>query len=331
MSSFAKKILYLSLATILIIQGFSVFIPISHAENGVTLTPGGNPSGIDSNCASSSDNNANCYTLDSGLAEILKTKTIDTSSLGSFINSIIAFIIGIAGIITVIMIMYDGFSYWSAGNTGGTSKMGEVKGRIWKRMLGLILILTIYTILRTINPDLLNLVPQINYAALSPDEGGDGSETDSIPSDQSAAPTTPSKACPAGFTKVQVFTVCKTIEKNIQKLLTAATSSGITLAGGGFRTYDSQVSLRKKNCGSDNDSIYHKPANQCSPPTAIPGTSRHESGLAFDFTCNGHGAINMQTNAGNSKPCFDWLKANASKYGLKNYYKENWHWSIDGH
>ena len=209
--------------------------------------------------------------------------------------------------------------------------MGEVKGRIWKRMLGLILILTIYTILRTINPDLLRIVPEINYAALSHDEAGDGAETDSISSDQSAAPTGKSKACPAGFTKVQIFTVCKTIEKNIKNLLNAATSTGITLGGGGFRTYDSQVALRKKNCGgSDNYSVFEKPANQCSPQTAIPGTSRHESGLAFDFTCNGQGSINLSQRPA-TKVCFDWLKANASKYGLKNYYKENWHWSIDGH
>ncbi len=123
--------------------------------NTVTVAQTPNPSGIDPNC----EGKPTCYSLDSGLAEILKMKTIDTSSLGGFINSIIAFGIGIAGIITVVMIMYDGFSYWSAGNDGNEAKMGKVKGRIWKRLLGLVLLLTVYTILRTINPDLLQIVP----------------------------------------------------------------------------------------------------------------------------------------------------------------------------
>ena len=327
MSPRIRKIIYALLTVIILVQGFVFLVNISHADNAVTLNGSGSSSGIDPNC----QGNDSCYSLDSGLAEILKMKTIDTSSLGGFINSIIAFGIGIAGVVTVVMIMYDGFSYWSAGNDGNEAKMGKVKGRIWKRLLGLVLLLTVYTILRTINPDLLNLVPRINYAALSPDEAGDNTETGASTSDQSAAPDYKPKACPAGLTKVQVFTVCKSIEKNLTNLLNAATSAGITLGGGGFRSYDQQVALRQQNCGgSDNYSTFQKPAKQCTPPTAPPGTSRHESGLAFDFTCNNAGIINL-TSRPATKVCFDWLKANAATYGLKNYYKENWHWSIDGH
>jgi hypothetical protein len=107
-----------------------------------------------------------CYQLYSGFAEVLKGKFDNLNSLGDFINAIIALIIGIAGVITVGLIMWDGFTYWQAGKGGDTAAVGAVKGRIWKRLLGLLLLFTIYTILRTINPDLLNLTPRINPVEL---------------------------------------------------------------------------------------------------------------------------------------------------------------------
>jgi LAS superfamily LD-carboxypeptidase LdcB len=68
------------------------------------------------------------------------------------------------------------------------------------------------------------------------------------------------------------------------------------------------------------------PASRCSPPTAIPGTSQHERGLAIDFTCNG-GPIG-QRDHGN--PCYLWLSAHAASYGLHNLPSEAWHWSTTG-
>jgi len=107
-----------------------------------------------------------CYQLYGGFAEVLKGKFDNINSLGDFINAIIALAIGIAGVITVGMVMIDGFTYWRAGKEGNEVALGVVKGRIWKRLLGLLLLFTIYTILRTINPDLLNLTPRINVVEL---------------------------------------------------------------------------------------------------------------------------------------------------------------------
>ena len=42
------------------------------------------------------------------------------------------------------------------------------------------------------------------------------------------------------------------------------------------------------------------------------------------FLCDGV-LIGSQDNK-----CFVWLKNNASKFGLKNYAAEPWHWSTDG-
>jgi len=47
-----------------------------------------------------------------------------------------------------------------------------------------------------------------------------------------------------------------------------------------------QISLRKSNCGSSQWAIYEKPASQCNPATARPGTSKHETGRAVDLGPN---------------------------------------------
>ena len=82
----------------------------------------------------------------------------------------------------------------------------------------------------------------------------------------------------------------------------------------------SQIAVRKANCGPTAYDIYEKPSKECSPPTAIPGTSQHEKGLAIDFeSCD-------------TKPaaCFKWLATNAKTYGFKNLPSEPWHWSTTG-
>ena len=104
----------------------------------------------------------------------------------------------------------------------------------------------------------------------------------------------------------------------------AAASAGLTLAGGGYRSYEAQVAVRRANCGTSHYDIYDKPAKQCSPPTARPGQSLHERGLAIDITVNGS-LIRSRDSAG-----FRWLAANAASYGLYNLPSEEWHWSTTG-
>jgi hypothetical protein len=120
------------------------------------------------------------------------------------------------------------------------------------------------------------------------------------------------------------ITVATSIADNVERLLAAASADGISFGGGGYRNSSSQIALRRSNCGSSNYAIYQMPASQCSPPTARPGASMHERGLAIDFTYNGR-VINSRSNPG-----YLWLKANASKYGLYNLPSEPWHWSVNG-
>jgi hypothetical protein len=57
-----------------------------------------------------------------------------------------------------------------------------------------------------------------------------------------------------------------------------------------------------------------------SDPVAKPGFSNHQMGLAIDF------GFWKNTNTG----LYDWLKANASRYGYQQLPSEVWHWSTNG-
>ena len=127
-------------------------------------------------------------------------------------------------------------------------------------------------------------------------------------------------SCPGGGS----ITVAGTIADSVQSLLDAAFADGIVLCGGGYRDPEEQIELRMANCGTSEYAIYEMPSSQCSPPTARPGTSLHEQGLAIDFTCNGGGALSSGSD------CFSWLSANAATYGLYNLPSEPWHWSVNG-
>lgn len=54
-----------------------------------------------------------------------------------------------------------------------------------------------------------------------------------------------------------------------------AVGGGLSITSG-WRSEASQISLRQQHCGGTQYDIYQKPSSQCSPPTAIPGTSNHE-------------------------------------------------------
>ncbi|MXZ16554.1 MAG: hypothetical protein F4Y76_13755 [Acidimicrobiales bacterium] len=118
--------------------------------------------------------------------------------------------------------------------------------------------------------------------------------------------------------------VHESIANKVQDLLEHAARDGIRLTGGGYRSAASQIALRRAHCGTSQWAIYQKPSYQCRPPTARPGRSMHERGLAIDFRHNGRGVTSRNSTA------FRWLAANAATYGLYNLPSEPWHWSTNG-
>ncbi|MFA6524472.1 MAG: D-alanyl-D-alanine carboxypeptidase family protein [Candidatus Paceibacterota bacterium] len=245
------------------------------------------------------------------------------TGFAGYLNMMIQIFIGIAAVLSMIMIVMGGIEYMTSELVSGKN---EGKERITHAILGLILALGSYAILNTLNPDLLNVgLSKLEQATLTIDP-----ETELAPWEGTSNLTSPTGTCKEGYTNITTYgsptkiNVCKSISENSQKMLAAAKKVNIILSGWGARTYDQQIDLRKKHKCPD---IYTSPSNTCKPPTARPGHSKHESGKAIDFTCNGQ---SMEKSGGKNSVCFKWLSNNAKTYGLKNLASESWHWSDDG-
>lgn len=141
--------------------------------------------------------------------------------------------------------------------------------------------------------------------------------------------STPSGPLPNGpvgieeIVDVQGIQVHRSIATQVNAMLTAAKNAGLDIDGSGWRDPAEQIALRRQNCGPTDYDIHQRPSSECTPPTARPGTSNHERGLAIDFRCNGG---TMRTG----DACFNWMTQNAETYGFYNLPSESWHWSVDG-
>jgi len=101
------------------------------------------------------------------------------------------------------------------------------------------------------------------------------------------------------------------ISANVLAMAAAAKADGVSLAANsGFRTMAHQTSL----CPCDAVRV------------AIPGTSNHQMGLAIDFG----GGLPSTPGPIPNNAFWNWLSANAGRFGLKNYPQEAWHWSATG-
>ena len=142
-----------------------------------------------------------------------------------------------------------------------------------------------------------------------------------------AAPSAPRTVPITGsgsIVSVSGIRVHTSIASSLADMLGAADAAGISLSGGGYRDPAGQIAVRRANCGTSDYAIYQMPASSCRPPTARPGTSMHERGLAIDFTHGGR-IINSRSSA-----AFRWLDVNAARYGFYNLPSEPWHWSSNG-
>ncbi|MEV4641506.1 M15 family metallopeptidase [Actinoplanes sp. NPDC049548] len=124
----------------------------------------------------------------------------------------------------------------------------------------------------------------------------------------------------ADTTSVNGITVHRSVAFSFRRMIADAQADGVALSGGGFRTKKQQIALRKSNGCPD---VWTAPPSSCRVPTAIPGRSLHELGLAIDMTSGGRTLTS--DSAG-----FRWLSEHADEYGFVNLPSEPWHWSITG-
>ncbi|GGR12800.1 hypothetical protein GCM10010168_33200 [Actinoplanes ianthinogenes] len=124
----------------------------------------------------------------------------------------------------------------------------------------------------------------------------------------------------ADTTQVYGVTVNRTVAFAFKQMVDDAQADGVQISGGGFRTKQRQIELRTINGCPD---VWTAPASSCKVPTAIPGRSLHELGLAVDISSGGR-TISRSTKA------YKWLTVHAKDYGFVNLPSEAWHWSITG-
>jgi hypothetical protein len=84
---------------------------------------------------------------------------VDENTIGFYIQDIYKYAIGIVGILAAVVLMIGGVIWITAG--GNQTRIGEAKAWIGASLTGLIIALTSYMILFTVNPDLVNFKPII--------------------------------------------------------------------------------------------------------------------------------------------------------------------------
>ncbi len=109
--------------------------------------------------------------------------------------------------------------------------------------------------------------------------------------------------------KTQLGKVSSLISKRVLNMVNAAQADGVKLVGDSFRSYEGQQQAYSDNCKR----------GYCDPPTAKPGNSMHERGLATDFVSASKGGA-----------VWNWLEKNGASYGYVNLPSEYWHWSMSG-
>ena len=112
----------------------------------------------------------NCYAVLAPLSpDLLEVETgVDGDfTLGKYINIIVNIVIGVAGLLAVVMIIFGGVQYMTTDAIAGKS---EAKGTITNAIIGLLIALGSFVILNTINPQLLKIDPDIDEISINVDE-----------------------------------------------------------------------------------------------------------------------------------------------------------------
>lgn len=108
--------------------------------------------------------------------------------------------------------------------------------------------------------------------------------------------------------------------RRLTAMQAAARSAGFEIGfGSGRRSVEEQIALRKANGCPD---VWTSPASSCRIPTAIPGRSNHNHGLAMDLT----GPDGQTLRRDRHPEAFAWLAANMGGFGLHLPVEgEDWH------
>lgn len=187
--SFSKKIIILPLASIII---GAIAMPVVaqqqksycwQKKDCTSESIGGEWSEAKGDCLKWSESKSDCLKWSKSKGDCLegygyctaKEKSLtlqvpigglkNTTGLNQYIPAVYNYLIAIVGIVAIVMIMVGGLQYLTAGSSG---RVQEAKNRIIGAVIGLILALASYTILQTINPNLVKMQLPIKVKMVAP-------------------------------------------------------------------------------------------------------------------------------------------------------------------
>jgi len=231
--------------------------------------------------------------------------------LAEYITGIYRFAVGIGTILAAIMMVYGGFRYLLAASI---PEIKNGKATIINAVVGLVVLLTSYVILRTINPALVNLQPlQMTYVEQviiehdNPESGWDRRAADcSVPAPgatytphgdgggfhipANGSPLTPLNY-PQGsswpfttFPHTGSFNAIGGLNPALLPALQRASqifdrlkgTNNWSVHGGGHRTIAQQLATWIKLCGQNENYVCSDPANKCFPPSYASQLPRPE-------------------------------------------------------
>ena len=119
-NNFSKKIIFTFLLTVVLLVGFYVFTPsYAFAQNQITA-------------------------VDLGLDQVSSTIGLPTTDIRLIVARIVRVALGLLGIIAVVLMIYAGFLWMTAG--GNEERIGTAKKIMANGVIGLIIILAAYSI-----------------------------------------------------------------------------------------------------------------------------------------------------------------------------------------
>ena len=133
---------------------------------------------------------------------------------------------------------------------------------------------------------------------------------------RAAAQPAPALPSSGDIVDAEGFAVHVSVQDQVSRMIRDARADGVNLTGYSWRSPQRTAELRVINGCPD---VYNASPSSCRIPTARPGQSMHERGLAIDFRSCWRGSS-----------CFTWLSNNAANYGYRNLPSESWHWSVNG-
>lgn len=261
--------------------------------------------------------------------EGLTSVPVSPEGISDYFNQTYNFLLILIAITAVFYLIYGGMVYLT---TDIANKQKQGKEIIIRVITGLIFVFTVWIILNSINPAILN--NKLTFAVLdsATNNPGPGNPPNNPPNNP--PPNTTGEQCTtipeSDLVVVQPSRKLKTTAADkFNQMYMAAQKDGINLKlTSAYRSPADQLRIWNENgCKLVNSKAVCFGGKSVAVPCQLGGNgSNHSTGYAVDINV---GCINGQSNC-NTKT-YQWLKANGSKYNFNNNLPSDpVHWSPSG-